>query len=246
MSDQESDMICGRQPVLSAIKSKAPIHRIIIADGARGDVIDEIFALAREMGCPYDVRERSNLDRMGIENHQGVIALVAARAYADFDTIIGQIDLKNSFLLFLDQIQDPHNLGAIVRSACALNVDAVIIPKREACGLTSTVVKVAAGAAEHIAICRVNNLQKAMLRVQKSGMWLVGLDEKAEKHFASVDFPPSVGLVVGNEGKGLRRLVAARCDFLAKIPMYNTQISSLNVSVATGVALYEVMRQRGH
>jgi 23S rRNA (guanosine2251-2'-O)-methyltransferase len=244
MRDQESNMICGRQPVLSAIKAKTPIHRIIIADGSRGDVVDEIFALAREIGCPYDVRERSDLDRIGVRNHQGVIALVAARAYADFDTTIDQIDLENCLLLFLDQIQDPHNLGAILRSACALNVDAVIIPKREACGLTSTVIKVAAGAADHIAICRVNNLQKAMLRVKQAGMWLVGLDEKAEKHFSSIDFPPSVGLVVGNEGKGLRRLVADRCDFLAKIPMCNTQIGSLNVSVATGVALYEVMRQR--
>ena len=244
MKDQDSEIICGRQPILSALKSKAPIQRIIIAEGARGDVVDEIFELARETGMPYDVRDRSHLDRLGLGNHQGVIAYIAARAYAEYEMVLDQIDSDNSFILFLDQIQDPHNLGAILRSACALGAEAVIIPKREACGLTPTVVKVAAGAAEHISVCRVDNLQKAMLQAKQSGMWLVGLDVKAEKDFSTVDFPRAIGLVIGNEGKGLRRLVAERCDFLVRIPMASTQVSSLNVSVATGIALYEVMRQR--
>ena len=244
MKNEQQEIICGRQPVLSALKSKTPIQRIIIAEGARGVVVDEIFELARETGVPYDVRDRPNLDRLGVGNHQGVVAHIAARGYAEYEMVLDQLDPKNSLILFLDQIQDPHNLGAILRSACALGVEAVIIPKREACGLTSTVVKVAAGAVEHISVCRVDNLQKAMIQAQKSGVWLIGLDLTAEKEFSTVEFPSSIGLVVGNEGKGLRRLVAERCDFLVRIPMVCTGVSSLNVSVATGVALYEVMRQR--
>ena len=244
MKEFKSEIICGRHPVLSALKSMVTIQRIIIVEGARGEVVDEIFELAREIGIPYDVREKSSIDRLGVGNHQGVVAYVAARDYVNYERVLESLDPEKGLLMFLDQVQDPHNFGAILRSACALGVDAVIIPKRGACGLTSTVVKVAAGAVEYVSVCRVDNLQKAMLQAQQYGIWLIGLDATAEKKISTVNFSTGVGLVVGNEGKGLRRLVAERCDFLVKIPIANTRIGSLNVSVATGIALFEVMKQR--
>ena len=244
MKEFKSEIICGRKPVLSALKSSVTIQRMIIAETARGEVVDEIFELVRGIGIPYDVREKSSIDRLGVGNHQGVVAYVAARDYVNYERVLEVLDPESGFLLFLDQVQDPHNFGAILRSACALGVEAVIIPKRGACGLTSTVVKVAAGAVEYVSVCRVDNLQKAMLQAQQSGVWLIGLDATAEKNISTVDFSKGVGLVVGNEGKGLRRLVAERCDFLVKIPMDITRIGSLNVSVATGIALFEVMKQR--
>ncbi|MGB1719891.1 MAG: 23S rRNA (guanosine(2251)-2'-O)-methyltransferase RlmB, partial [Candidatus Latescibacterota bacterium] len=147
-------------------------------------------------------------------------------------------------LVFLDQIQDPHNLGAIVRSAHAVGADAIVLPRRGACGLTAAAVKAAAGAAEHVPICQVDNIQKALQKVRALGVWTIGLDAQGDTDFTSVDYGRACALVVGSEGRGLRRMVGERCDFLVSIPMARSEVGSLNASVAAGIVLYEVHRQR--
>ncbi len=244
MDDKERDIIWGRHPVLEALRSSSPVQRLLLAEGGRGDVVDEIFELARQSKIPYDVRDRAFLDRIAGARHQGVIAYMAARSYADFDVLLEQFDRQRGFLVFLDQIQDPHNLGAIVRSAHAVGADAVVLPRRGACGLTATAVKAAAGAAEHVPICRVDNVQKALQKVRDMGVWTVGLDAQGNTDFTDVDYGTACALVVGSEGRGLRRMVAERCDFLVSIPMARSEVGSLNASVAAGIVLYEVHRQR--
>lgn len=244
MEDQEQDIIWGRHPVLEALRSERSIQRLLLADGGRGEVVDEIFELARQRKIPYDVRERSALDRIAGAHHQGVVAYMAARAYADYEAVLGALDPQRAFLLFLDQIQDPHNLGAIIRSAHAAGADAVVLPKRGACGLTATVVKVAAGAVEHLPVCQVDNMQKALQKARSAGLWVAGLDAAGDTAIDSVDYKRACALVVGSEGKGLRRMVAERCDFLVSIPMARAEVGSFNASVAAGIACYEVFRQR--
>jgi len=244
MDEQERDIIWGRHPVLEALRAGRSVQRILLADGGRGEVVDEIFELARQSKIPYDVRERSALDRIAGSRHQGVIAYMAARAYADYEALLGELDPQRAFLVFLDQIQDPHNLGAIIRSAHAAGADAVVLPRRGACGLTATAVKVAAGAAEHLPVCQVDNIQKALQKASAAGLWIAGLDAAGDTDMGSVDYNRACALVVGSEGKGLRRMVAERCDFLVSIPMARGEVGSFNASVAAGIALYEVFRQR--
>ena len=176
--------------------------------------------------------------------HQGVIAYMAARSYADFEAVLADLDPCHGFLVFLDQIQDPHNLGAIVRGAHAVGADAIVLPRRGACGLTATAVKAAAGAAEHVPICQVDNIQKALQKVRALGVWTIGRDAQGDTDFTSVDYGRACALVVGSEGRGLRRMVGERCDFLVSIPMARSEVGSLNASVAAGIVLYEVHRQR--
>ncbi len=244
MEEHEQDIIWGRHPVLEALRSGRSIQRLLLVDGGRGEVVNEIFELARQSKIPYDVRERSALDRIAGAHHQGVVAYMAARAYADYEMVLGTLDAQRAFLVFLDQIQDPHNLGAIIRSAHAAGADAIVLPKRGACGLTATVVKVAAGAVEHVPVCQVDNMQKALQKAQAAGLWIVGLAAAGDTDIASVDYKRACALVVGSEGKGLRRMVAERCDFLVTIPMARAEVGSFNASVAAGIAFYEVLRQR--
>ncbi len=244
MDEKKTDIIWGRHPVLEALRSDRSVQRLLIADGVRGEVVDEIFTLARQAKVPYDVRNRDFLDRIAGPRHQGVIAYMAARSYADFETVLADLDLSSGFLVFLDQIQDPHNLGAIVRSAYAVGADAVVLPRRGACGLTATAVKAAAGAAEHVTVCQVDNIQKALQKVRSLGVWTVGLDAQGNTDFTAVDYGKACALVVGSEGRGLRRMVGERCDFLVSIPMARSEVGSLNASVAAGIVLYEVHRQR--
>ncbi len=244
MDEKELDIIWGRHPVLEALRSDRSVQRLLLADGGRGEVVDEIFSLARQANVPYDVRDREFLDRIAGPRHQGVIAYMAARAYADFEQVLARLDPVHGFIVFLDQIQDPHNLGAIVRSAHAVGADAVVLPRRGACGLTATAVKAAAGAAEHVPICQVDNVQKALQKVREFGVWTVGLDAAGDTDIAQVDYRRACALVIGSEGRGLRRMVSERCDFLVSIPMARSEVGSLNASVAAGIALYEVYRQR--
>ncbi|MCY3737238.1 MAG: 23S rRNA (guanosine(2251)-2'-O)-methyltransferase RlmB [Gemmatimonadaceae bacterium] len=238
------DVLFGRRPVLAALQSERPVHRLLLLRGGRGDVVDGIRARARRLGVPVDERDRPALDRAaGGGNHQGVVALLAARSYADFEQVLSGAR-EAGFLVFLDGIQDPHNLGAILRTAHALGADAAVIPRRGGAGLTSTAAKAAAGAAEQLPLCRVANLRQSLTRARGAGLWVTGLDAAAGRSFDSLDFTGPGALVVGAEGRGLRPLVRQSCDFIARIPMGREQAGSMNASVAAGIALYEVFRQR--
>jgi 23S rRNA (guanosine2251-2'-O)-methyltransferase len=237
-------LIWGRHPVLEALKAGRPCQRLVVAQGGHGPAIDEIFALAKEAGIPFDVQERSLLDRAAGPQHQGVIAYMAARAYASYEEALIGLDPRAAFLVFLDGIQDPHNLGAIIRSAHAVGADAVVVQERGAAGLTGAAARASAGAVEHLPVCRVNNLGRALALAKESGLWITGLAPDGERSFTEVDFRGPCGLVVGGEGAGLRRLVREGCDFVVQIPMGRAQIGSFNASVAAGLVLYEVFRQR--
>lgn len=244
-SDPKSDLICGRQPVLAALKSGRALRRLAIARGSRGQAADEIFELARQRGVPYDLRKRADLDRLvgpGVR-HQGVVAFAAARTYADYTQVLGQAG-QRALIVYLDGVQDPHNLGAIIRSAHALGADAVVMPERGSAGLTAAAVKAAAGAVEYVPVCRVVNLARALEEARQAGLWLTALVPEAERSVEELDFRSPTGLVVGAEDGGVRRLVRQACDWEAGIPMARTEIGSLNASVAAALALSEILRQR--
>ena len=246
MPDQETadDLIWGRHPVLEALRAKRPLRRLLVAKGARGPVIDEIFDLARQARIPYDLRDKAQLDRLAGPHHQSVVAYQAAATYADFDTLLADLPSQSTFLVFLDQVQDPHNLGAIIRSAHALGAQGLVVPERESAGLSPAALKASAGAALHLPVCRVANLQKALQKATAYGLFIAGLDAEGETAFTAVDFTQPCALVIGNEGKGLRRMVKQRCDTLLQIPMAADSVGSFNASVAAGIVLYEVFRQR--
>ena len=245
MSDKQTpdDLIWGRHPVLEALRAERPLRRLLVAKGAHGPVIDEIFALARQAHIPYDLHDKAQLDRLAGPRHQSVVAYAAAATYADFDHILAHLSAP-ALLIFLDQVQDPHNLGAIIRSAHALGAQGVVVPSREAAGLSPAVLKAAAGATQHLPVCRVDNLQKALQKAAACGLFIAGLDAQGEQPLTDADFTQPCALVIGSEGKGLRRMVQKRCDALLHIPMQREAIGSLNASVAAGIALYEVLRQR--
>jgi 23S rRNA (guanosine2251-2'-O)-methyltransferase len=187
------------------------------------------------------------LDRLAaIKDHQGVVALVAARAASSLDEIIAHAKKENSrpgLIVLLDGVEDPHNLGAIIRTALAAGADGVVIPERRAAGLTDTVSRASAGALAHLPVAKVTNLVRAMEELKEAGYWLVGLDEEGEKDYTEVDYSTPTGLVLGGEGKGLHDLTRKRCDFVVSLPTTGP-VKSLNVSVATGVVLFEAIRQR--
>jgi len=230
--------------VLEALRSGRPCQRLVVAAGSHGPAIDEIFARARQAGIPFDVQDRSLLDRAAGPHHQGVVAYLAARAYARFAELLSSLDPRAAFLVFLDSIQDPHNLGAIIRSAHCVGAHGVVVQERGAAGLTPAVARASAGAIEHLPVCRVGNLPAALAQAKEAGLWITGLAPGAQRCFTEMDFRGPCGLVVGSEGKGLRRLVRQRCDFVVEIPMGRARIGSFNASVAAGLVLYEVFRQR--
>ena len=245
MTDKQppDDLIWGRRPVLEALRAECPLRRLLVAKGAHGPVIDEIFARARQAHIPYDLRDKAQLDRLAGPRHQSVVAYAAAASYADFDHVLAHLPAP-ALLVFLDQVQDPHNLGAIIRSAHALGAQGVVVPSREAAGLSPAALKAAAGATQHLPVCRVDNLQKALQKAAACGLFIAGLDARGEQPLTTADFAQPCALVIGSEGKGLRRMVQKRCDVLLHIPMPGEAIGSLNASVAAGIALYEVLRQR--
>ena len=187
---------------------------------------------------------RAALDRMArTGSHQGVVASVTAKAYADLEDLLAQRRGKFAFIVVLDGVEDPHNLGAIIRTADSAGADGIVIPERRATGVTSTVAKIAAGAAEHLPIARVTNISRAVEDLKSKNIWTVGLDERGQQNYDSLDYNMDCALVLGAEGHGLHDLVRRKCDFLVSIPMQGG-VPSLNVSVAAGVVMYEILRQR--
>jgi 23S rRNA (guanosine2251-2'-O)-methyltransferase len=232
-------LLSGIHPVVEALRAGNPLERIVIAQGAGGPRLQEIIDLARQAKIPVRFEPRSSLDRLaGSAAHQGVVGLGAARKYADLDSVAG-----SQMLVVLDGVEDPHNLGAIVRTAHAAGAGAVIIPERRAAGVTDVVAKAAAGALEHLPIVRVTNVNRALEDLKERGMWIYGLDERGTESYDQIDYAAKSVLVLGGEGKGLHEQVRKHCDVLVRIPMAG-QISSLNVSVAAGVVLFEWRRRR--
>mgnify|MGYP001004901864 FL=1 len=237
--------IVGRQPVLEALRSGQEINKILVAKGPRQGSIREIFALAREQAIVVQEVERSVLDTLSEStNHQGVLAQMAGISYLELDELLAKPKDANwaPFLILLDGVQDPHNLGSIIRSGEAMGIDGVIIPKRRAAPVTQTVMKSSAGAANYLPVCRVGNLAATIDLLKKAGYWIVGADMEGDTCFTQ-DLTGPVALVIGGEGPGLSRLVKERCDFLSSVPMRG-EINSLNASVAAGILVFEVVRQR--
>jgi 23S rRNA (guanosine2251-2'-O)-methyltransferase len=233
-------LLSGIHPVAEALRAGSPIERVVIAQGAGGPRLQEIIDLARRAGVPVRFEPRNAIDKLANTSaHQGVIALGAARKYADLESVAG-----SELLVVLDGVEDPHNLGAIVRTAHAAGAGAIIIPERRAVGITDVVAKAAAGALEHLPVVRVTNVNRTLEELKRQGMWIYGLDERGTDTYDKVDYAARSVLVLGGEGGGLHEQVRKNCDVLVRIPMAG-KISSLNVSVATGVVLFEWRRRRG-
>ncbi len=235
--------LLGIHAVEEALHAGRALERIIIARGRHGERMEEIVRRARERGVPVRFEDRTQLDRLAASrDHQGVIALAASRAALALEDLL-QKKSSQSLLVLLDGIEDPHNLGAIVRTALAAGADGVIIPERRAAGLTEAVSRASAGALEHLPVARVKNLVRAMEQLKEAGYWLIGLDETAKQNYAEAKFTGNIGIVLGGEGRGLHELTRKRCDFIVSIPTTGP-VRSLNVSVAAGIVLFEAVRQR--
>lgn len=237
--------IYGRKPVLEAINSGAEIEVIYVSYGQHGDAVNKIFTAAKKNGIKISQISTQKFNHIsGSENTQGIIAFKSSQRFFELDQIVDESKKsKYPLLLLLDSIQDPHNLGAILRTAECAGVDGVLITTNQSAPLTETVEKISAGAVSYLKISRVNNLVKAIEQLKKDGFWIVGTSLINSKGYSEIDYKMPVALVMGNEEKGIRKLVADNCDFLAKIPMKG-KIDSLNVSVSTGVMLFEINRQR--
>jgi 23S rRNA (guanosine2251-2'-O)-methyltransferase len=236
--------LTGFHAVEEALNAGRPLDRIVVARGRHGERVEAVVRLAKANNVPLRFEDRQQIDRLvGTREHQGVAALGAAKPAVELEDLL-RLKTGNGLLVLLDGIEDPHNLGAIVRTSLAAGASGVIIPERRAAGLTDTVERASAGALAHLPVARVKNLVRAMEEMKEAGYWLVGLDERAEKSYTGVDLKGSVGIVLGREGEGLHELTRKRCDFLVSIPTTGP-VRSLNVSVAAGVMLFEAVRQRG-
>jgi 23S rRNA (guanosine2251-2'-O)-methyltransferase len=232
-------ILSGIHPVAEALRAGRALERVLVAQGAGGPRLQEIIELARQSSVPVRFEQRQTLNRMaGTSAHQGVVALGAAQKYADLDAVPA-----GEMLVVLDGVEDPHNLGAIIRTAHAAGASGIVIPERRAATVTDVVAKAAAGALEHLQVIRVTNINRALEDLKKRGCWIYGLDERGAEDYDQVDYTVPTVLVLGGEGKGLHEQVRKHCDVLVRIPMAG-KISSLNVSVAAGVVLFEWKRRR--
>jgi len=235
--------LTGFHAVEEPLTAGRPLDRVVIARGRKGERVEAVVRRAKANGVPVRFEDRQQIDRLvGSREHQGVAALGAAKPAVALEDLL-HLKTGHGLIVLLDGIEDPHNLGAIVRTALVAGASGVVIPERRAAGLTDTVERASAGALAHLPVARVKNLVRAMEEMKEAGYWLVGLDERAEKGYTGVDLKASVGIVLGREGEGLHELTRKRCDFLVSIPTIGP-VRSLNVSVAAGVMLYEAVRQR--
>ena len=243
---QYEDQIEGRNPVMELLESGKDINKIYIAKGEKHGSITKIIAKAKENKVVIVEMEKEKLNKMAqTENCQGVIALVPPFDYCSVDDILNEAKSKNekAFILILDGIEDPHNLGSIIRTAETAGVHGIIIPKRRSASVNSTVSKTSAGATNFMKIARVNNLNETIQYLKDNDVWIYGTDMDTDKMYYDEDMTGNVAIVIGSEGFGMSRLVKENCDFLIKIPMKG-KITSLNASVSAGIVMYEVVKQR--
>ncbi len=242
-----ADIIAGRNPLIEALKTGRPINKILLSRNITTNAsISEITRLAKSQRIPVEYVERQSLDRLAANStHQGVIAYASVKEYVTLDDLLKFSSNKNEPPLYcvLDGIEDPQNLGAILRTAEASGTHGVIIRSRRAVGLTPTVARTSAGAVEYVPVARVANISQSLMMLKKSGVWIAGIDQTGAIPYDRVDFRLPTAIVIGSEGKGLSDLVKRRCDCLASIPMQG-KITSLNASIAAALAMYEAFRQR--
>jgi 23S rRNA (guanosine2251-2'-O)-methyltransferase len=243
------DRFTGIHAVREALEAGSTFDRLLIAKGRQDSRVEQIVQLARERGVAVRFEDRGQLDRVAnTRDHQGVVAIAAARAATTLEDILERANLSKGqagLIVLLDGVEDPHNLGAVIRTALAAGAHGVIIPERRAAGLTDTVARASAGALAHLPVAKVTNLARSMEELKEAGYWLVGLDEEGQKSYTGVDYTSPTGIVMGSEGKGLHELTRKRCDFVVSLPTTGP-VKSLNVSVAAGVVLFEALRQRQH
>lgn len=240
------DQVEGRNSVLELLESEKDINKIFVTKGEKQGSINKIIGRAKGKGIVLVEVDKTKLDEMSqTGNHQGVIAIVPPFEYCEVEDILEEAKKRNEqpFILILDGIEDPHNLGAIIRTAETAGVHGVIIPKRRAASVNSTVNKVSAGAVEHMKVARVNNINETIKFLKDNGLWIIGTDGEAENYYYEQDLTGPIALVIGSEGFGMNRLVSENCDILVKIPM-NGKITSLNASVSAGIVTYEIVKQR--
>ena len=240
------DQIEGRNSVLELLESGKDVNKIYVTRGEKHGSINKILAMAKERKIIIVEKDKRQMDEMAQEeNYQGVIAVVPPFEYVEIDDILNVAEERNEepFILILDGIEDPHNLGSIIRTAETAGVHGIIIPKRRAASVNSTVNKTSAGAVEHMKIARVTNISDSIEELKQAGLWICGTDISAEKYYYNQDLTGPLGIVIGNEGKGISEKVKKNCDFNVKIPMKG-KVTSLNASVSTGIIVYEAVKQR--
>lgn len=236
--EMRENLLAGRNPIREALKSGRDIEKLMVAKGDLSGTAQQIVAMAHEAHVPIQMVERIRLDEIA-KNHQGMIAFASAYQYADVDEMLELAEERGEapFLIILDGVTDPHNLGAVIRTAAAVGAHGVIVPERRAVGLTPAAVKASAGGIEHIKVARVTNLTNEIKKLKNRGIWLYGADAEGES-FRGVDFSGPCALVIGSEGDGISRLVLEQCDHIVSIPMKNPAMESLNASVAAGILMY--------
>jgi len=239
------NLIYGINPVSEALKARGRAFEWVGVAKERHDLrLQRVIEDCRRNGVAVRFLSRPELDRMtGNNAHQGVVAVTSAKQYTDLDDVVGAKRSQYSLVVVLDGVEDPHNLGAILRTADAAGADGVVIPERRAAGVTATVAKASAGASEHLPVARVTNISRTLEELKDKSLWIVGLDERSPQTYDAVDYNMDCAVVLGAEGKGVHELVRKKCDFLVSIPMLG-KVPSLNVSVAAAVVLYEIVRQR--
>ncbi|WP_033827305.1 23S rRNA (guanosine(2251)-2'-O)-methyltransferase RlmB [Bacillus andreraoultii] len=237
--------ITGKNPVLEAIKSSREINKIWIGEGSQRGAMQPIIKAAKENGIIVQFVPKKKLDEMVEGNHQGVVAQVAAYQYYELDELFKRAESRGEdpFFLILDEIEDPHNLGSIMRTADASGVHGIIIPKRRSVGLTTTVAKASTGAIEHVPVVRVTNIARTIDELKEKGVWIAGTDALGKMDYREIDGSLPIALIIGSEGKGISRLHKEKCDFLLQLPMKG-HVTSLNASVAAALLMYEIYRKR--
>ncbi len=241
-----ANIIAGRNPVMEALKAGTLIEKVVILAGVKGNIIEKIRQMAKRNRVPcVEVGKQKFRDLVSDTTTQGVVAIVGTKAYVEMDDILAVAKERNEppFVLILDEIEDPQNLGALIRTAECAGVHGAVIPKHHAASVNQTVAKTSAGASEHLPVAKVTNIVSTLEELKSKGLWIVGTDAAAEKVYTEIDYTMPIAMVIGNEGKGIRQLVKEKCDFVVKIPVYG-KVESLNASVAGALILYEVVRKR--
>ncbi len=246
VKEPTNEILSGKNPVLEALRSGREMNKVWIAEGVKKAGIAELLQLAKEAGLIVQFVPKNKIDQLTDgATHQGIAASVAAYKYAELDDLFESAASRNEdpFFLILDELEDPHNLGSILRTADATGVHGVIIPRRRAVGLTAIVAKTSTGAIEHIPVVRVGNLAQTVEDLKKRGVWIAGTDAKGSADYRRMDAKLPLAIIIGSEGKGMSRLLKDKCDFLYNMPMVG-KVTSLNASVAAAILMYEVLRNR--
>lgn len=241
-----ADKLAGVNSIMEAIRGRRKIQKIYIQEGRTGKKVEELIQLAQKKGIFCQMVDKQRLDQMYTQaNHQGVIAQVEDFSYATVEEILEKASMQGEapFILILDGIEDPQNLGSIIRTAECAGVHGVILPRHNSSEVTAAVSRASAGAVEHMLIARETNLVTTMKQLKEQGIWITGAEMDGKEPYFSCEFPSPTAIVIGGEGSGMRRLVRETCDLTVRIPMYG-EVNSLNASVAAGLVIFEVMRQR--